>query len=106
MTIVAGNMRRVLTIQRLTKVRDQYGSETDTYNDVMTLKAELVTQKGNLVKNSLELFAQSTLTFLIYYRSILFTDRVTYENQVYKIIDIDEIGFREQLKLTCELINM
>ena len=104
--IVAGNLRRTITVSRLTKVRDDYGSETDTYNDVMTLKAELVTQKGNLVKNSLELFAQSTLTFLIYYRTILFTDRVEYENQVYRIIDIDEIGYKEQLKLTVQLIDM
>jgi head-tail adaptor len=104
--IVVGNLRRTITISRLTKTRDQYGSETDVYNNVMTLKAELLTQKGNLVKNSLELFAQSTLTFLIYYRTILFTDRITYENQVYRIIDIDEINFREQLKLTVQLINV
>lgn len=104
--IIAGNLRRTITVSRLTKTRDQYGSETDVYNNVMTLKAELLTTKGNLVKNSLELFASKTLTFLTYYREILFTDRVEYESKVYKIIDIDEIGFREQQKLTVELINL
>ena len=104
--IIVGNMRRTLIIKRLTSTKDDYGAVTNVYNDFMTLKAELVVQKGNVVKNSQELFTQSTLTFLIYYRDILFTDRVEYESQDYKIIDIDQIGYHEQLKLTVELINV
>jgi head-tail adaptor len=106
MTIIAGNMRRTLIVKKLVKIRDEYGSEVDTYNPVMTLKAELVVQKGALGLTNYEIFNSSILTFLIYYRPINFTDRIEYEGKDYKILDTDEINFREQLRITMQLINV
>jgi head-tail adaptor len=81
MTAIAGNMRKVITISRLTQTRDSYGATKDTYNDTMTLKAELVTQRGTLGLNNMEIFNTNVLTFKTWYRDILTTDRVIYEKK-------------------------
>lgn len=101
-----GAMRKTITISRLSQVKDAYGATTDTYSDVMTIKAALVTQKGALTTSNFEIFNTNILTFLTYYRTILPTDRIKYNNLLYKIMDITEIGYRTQLQITCELINV
>jgi head-tail adaptor len=105
MTIVAGNFRKVITIYRLTQTQDVYGAPVNTYNPVMTLKAQLVTEKGNMTLTNYEVFSASVKTFQTYYRNILNTDRIQYENKMYKILDMSEIGQREQWKLVCQLME-
>ena len=106
-SIIAGNMRKVITIMRLTQTKDSYGAPKDSYSDIMTLKAELVTQKGSLGVNNMEIFNTNILTFKTWFRDILTTDRVKYEGKLYKIDGIpQELGYREQLQIVCELINV
>jgi head-tail adaptor len=106
-SIIAGNMRKVITVLRLTQTRDSYGATKDTYNSTMVLKAELVTAKGTLGMNNMEIFNTNILTFKTWFRDILTTDRIQYLGKLYKIVGTPiELGYREQLQITCELINV
>jgi head-tail adaptor len=104
--MIVGNMRKRITIKRLTQTKDAYGATKDSYSDVMTLNAALKNQRGNLTLQNFEIFNTSVITFIIYFRNILTTDRIEYESNLYKIMDLTEIGYKEALEVTCELINV
>jgi hypothetical protein len=104
MTQIVGNMRWKITISRLSETKDQYGATKQTYTPVYTkLSAELVKQAGTLTSNNFLLYNTNVLVFKIWYRDVLNTDIVSFNNQDYKIVDMNEIGYHEGLQLTVSL---
>jgi len=105
MPIIAGNLRKTISIFRYSVLRDAFGATKDTYTNVMTIKAGIKKEAGSLGMNNYEIFNSQIFTFITYYRTIYTNDRIQYNNQMYKILNITEIGYRESLEITVELIN-
>ena len=107
MTMIIGNMRYDLTVSGYTETKDSYGAVIPLYTLKYKLKAAQKVQKGQLTTNNMETFNTNIITFITYYRNILTTDRIEFEGRLYKINGYPvEIGFKEGLEVTCELINI
>lgn len=105
MSLIIGNMRRTITVQRLYSTKNQYGEDVQSFVDYITLKAELKNSTGNKALNNNEIFNTLTLTFWTHYRPITTDMRIKFNNIIYEILDIREIGFREGLELVVSRIN-
>ena len=100
------NFRYMINVERLNVVKDSYGSITSNYVLYLTLKASIKYLSGNKVIDNQEIFNTNTLQISTYYRDINESDRILYNNKYYKILSIQEIGYKEGLLLTVEKINM
>ena len=105
MGIIAGELRHVVTITQLTTVRDAYGAVTESYSTLYTLRAGVKSLSGTKGIELKEIFTSQVLQFTMYYREITETMRITYKSKAYRILNIEEIGYREGLKINAELIN-
>lgn len=105
MALNIGNMRRSIVVQRLYTTKNEYGAETSTYVDYLTLKAELKNRSGSKTIVNNEIFNDATLIFWTHYRPIVETDRIKFNGNVYNILNIAEIGYREGLELVLSKIN-
>lgn len=105
MAVIAGDLRYKIEVKRLTKVKDEYGATVDTYTTVYTLKAGVKYTNGSKGISNNEIFNSQSIQLTTYYRAIKDTDRILFNNKNYKILFINEIGFREGLQINIELIN-
>lgn len=105
MPLQIGNMRYTVVVKRLTTIKDAYGAEASTYTTHLTLKADLRNRTGSKTIVNQEIFNTATLVFWVHYRDIINTDRIEYKSQMYEILNIAEIGYKEGLELTIALIN-
>jgi len=98
----AGNLDRVIIIERETKTLDLFGTVVDTWVPVATMRAQLL-------QNSTQEFlrgegASTEATFVFRTRwldGVTTAYRVTYLGQPYIIKEISEIGRRRGLDLRC-----
>lgn len=98
----AGKLDRIIEIQRLSRTVDDYGTETEAWTPVATLRAQLVQASTEEFMNSFGSSAETAAVFRIRYRDELMTsDRVTYRGQAYDVKEIKELGRREGLDLRC-----
>lgn len=105
MAVIVGDLRYVINVKRLAKVKDEYGAVSESYATVYTLKAGVKNMSGTKAISNDEIFNTSTLQFTTWYRTINDSDRIEYNSKKYKILSINEIGFKEGLTITAELIN-
>ena len=99
-------MRYDIIVKRLTITRDPLnGSPIQTWADQFKLKAKIPRGSGNKTIENEEIFNTSTKTFIIHYRDILEKDRIYYNEDWYKIMLINEIGFKEGIEIVAEKIN-
>jgi SPP1 family predicted phage head-tail adaptor len=98
----AGNLDRVIQIQRPTTGLDLYGTPIETWTLVATVRAQKLEnaianregERGDTTDN--------TITFRIYWiDGVTLENRITYEGQQFKIVSIKEIGRHVGLDLTC-----
>lgn len=98
----AGKLDRIIDIQRLSRTVDDYGTETEAWAPVATLRAQLVQSSTEEFMSSFGSSAETAAVFRIRYRDDLLTsDRVTYWGQSYDVKEIKELGRREGLDLRC-----
>lgn len=77
MSLAAGRLRDQVTIRRATKVKDGAGGSVDTWGDVDTIAAEVISQNGReaVIAGALQGVSVSRIT--IRYRSdVLTTDQL------------------------------
>ena len=98
-------MRYDLEVYRLTKSKDLYGSEIESYSKVMSLKAGIKQNTGASLINNDEKFHSNLIVFEIYNRNILLTDRIKFDGDMYKINSVNKINYKMSLEIICELIN-
>lgn len=98
----AGKLDRIIEIQRLSRTVDDYGTETEAWTPVATLRAQLVQASTEEFVNSFGSSAETIAIFRIRYRNDLLTsDRITCRGQAYDVKEIKELGRREGLDLRC-----
>lgn len=98
----AGKLDRTIQIQRLSRTVDDYGTETEGWAPVATVRAHLLQSSTEEFMHAYGSSAEAAVVFRIRYREdLLASDRVTYRGQDYDLKEIKELGRREGLDLRC-----
>jgi head-tail adaptor len=103
--IQPGLMRDDIIVQRRTIIKDNYGSEEEIFTDYLYLKSSAKYNAGGRGIDNMEVFNSRTITFTTYFRPITESMRIIYDSKTYRILFIAELGYREGLQITTELIN-
>jgi SPP1 family predicted phage head-tail adaptor len=99
-SIRAGKLDRRLTIQRKAVTTSPSGEEIETWSDVAVVWGEARPVPGDEKFGDQQLIASSLMTFRIRWRTdLVVTDRISYWNKIWDILDIREIGRREGLEI-------
>lgn len=102
----AGNLDRVIEIQRRTTGLDLYGTPVETWATFITLRAQLLKNATDDREGARGHTSDAVLTFRMYYfASLSLNDRLLYEGQQYEITGITEIGRRVGLDLSCQRVG-
>jgi len=106
MAINAGNLRYKIVIQESVNTKDSYGSEKQTWMDYMVLRASVKYLNGTKGVDSSEIFTSYGVEFTTYYRGAINSKmQIIFNDKKFRINNISEIGFREGLLISTELIN-
>lgn len=102
----AGNLDRLIEIQRRTTGLDLYGTVIDTWTTFVTMRAQLLKNATDDREGARGHTTNAVLTFRMYYfASLSLNDRLLYEGQQYEITGITEIGRRVGMDVTCERVG-
>ncbi len=98
----AGNLDRIITIERVTTTVDDYGMPVEGWATVATLRAELIQSSA---QEFIRAYGATTDTIAIFRTRFLdgvtTADRVTYASRSYDVKEVKEIGRRAGLELRC-----
>jgi SPP1 family predicted phage head-tail adaptor len=98
----AGKLDRIITLDRVTTIVDEYGTPQEGWTTVATLRAELIQSSA---EEFIRAYGASTDTIVIfrtrYLDGVTTADRVTYASRAYDLKEVKEIGRREGLELRC-----
>jgi SPP1 family predicted phage head-tail adaptor len=102
-SIRAGRLDRVVTIQRFTETQDEYGVPVQAWTTVATLRAELVSNgiQETVVANGSNQSIEVLRTFRTRFANVTVADRLFYEGSAFDIIDVAEIPRRRGLEIKC-----
>lgn len=105
MTLIPGDMRHTIKVISITSTRDDYGAEVQSESILYQLRASVKEVSGNKELNLNEKFLSKTVIFTTYFRNFDASCGIEFKGSRYNIINKSEIGFREGLLITAELIN-
>lgn len=97
----AGALDRRVTIERATIMTDDYGTATQTWAALATVWASVEWIRDGERWAAAQVVAEATLRVQTRYRDVKTTDRLIYEDVVYNIVGVKEIGRRDGLEITC-----
>lgn len=102
----SGLLDRVIEIQRPTTTLDLYGTPTQSWAKVATMRAQLLAFSTDNREGQRGSTTDTTITFRMrWLNGVTLEDSVLYENQRFKIIQIKEIGRRVGLDLIVERVG-
>jgi SPP1 family predicted phage head-tail adaptor len=102
----AGDLDRKVNLERYTLNQNDFGEPIETWSLIASVWASRAILSGNETFESDQTAALALYRFRMYYRSDLdATCRIVYEGRNYNIKFIAEIGRREGLDITAELVN-
>lgn len=102
----AGKLDKTISIDRLGRTVDDYGTETEGWTPVATVRAQLVQSSTEEFMRSAGNISETAVIFRVRFRDDLATsDRVTYQGQAYDVKEIKELGRREGLDLRCMAVE-
>ena len=103
--LVLGSLRYSIQILNKVSTKDEYGAETSYWNPLTTLRCNRKFVSGEQTIDGKEIFNSQHVVFTTLYRKLTETNRIIFEGKKYLINSIAEIGFKEGLQITAELIN-
>lgn len=96
----AGTLDRRITLQAFTSSRDPITNELiEDWDDVVTVWAKVSSASGREFAAGNVPIAERRAVFTIRFRAVSQIDRVSYDGEIWEIVDIREIGRREGLEL-------
>ncbi|MGY4469352.1 SPP1 family predicted phage head-tail adaptor [Bradyrhizobium sp. LB9.1b] len=102
----AGNLDRVIEIQRRTTGLDLYGAPVETWTPVATMRAQLLKNATDNQEGQRGDITNAVLTFRMrLLDGVTLENRVTYQGQQFEIVGISEIGRSVGLDLACERVG-
>lgn len=101
-----GLMDRKVIIQRATVTTDAIGGEEKTWSTYIIAWAQVISVGGDEAMRAQHQTTKRVIKIRIYYDStVLTTDRVSYDSAYWDIINLAEIGRREMLEITAQVIE-
>jgi len=98
----AGKLDKTISIESLGLTVDDYGTETEGWTPVATVRAQLMQASTEEFMRSAGSISETAVVFRIRFRDDLApSDRVTHQGQAYDVKEINELGRREGLDLRC-----
>jgi SPP1 family predicted phage head-tail adaptor len=102
----AGRLDRVIEVQRPTTTLDLYGTPTQGWTKVATMRAQLLAFSADNREGQRGSTSDTVITFRTrWLDGVTLESRVLYDGQVFKIAKVKEIGRRVGLDLTCERVG-
>lgn len=102
----AGNLDRLIEIQRRGTGLDLYGTPVETWTTFATMRAQLLKNATDDREGERGHTTDATRTFRMYYfASLSLNDRLLYQGQQHEITGISEIGRRLGMNVSCERIG-
>ncbi|WP_316214076.1 phage head closure protein [Bradyrhizobium sp. SZCCHNR2032] len=102
----AGNLDRVIEIQRRTTGLDLYGTPIDVWTTFATMRAQLLQNGTDDREGARGKTTDAVLTFRMrWLDGVTLENRVVYQGSQFTISQIKEIGRRVGLDLTCERLG-
>lgn len=102
----AGNLDRVIIIQRATTVIGLNGTPVETWATIATLRAQLITTTTDEYIRGDGASTERIVVFrTLYIDNVTASDRISYETQAFTIKQIKEIGRRKALEFRAERIG-
>lgn len=101
-----GRMDRQIIIQRVTETRDSIGGLVETWSTLVSLWAQEIPVGGSEALRAGRTTATETSKFVSwYYAGITSKDRISYNSKIWNIVNLREIGLREGLEITAEVVQ-
>lgn len=98
----AGKLTKTITLQRATTTVDQYGTPTEGWADLATVRAQIVQSSTEEFMRGWGASTEAATVFRIrWLDGITPADRVRYDGQSYDLKEIKELGRREGMDLRC-----
>ncbi|GAB9248269.1 head-tail adaptor protein [Bradyrhizobium diazoefficiens] len=102
----AGNLDRLIEIQRRSTTIGLGGTVGQTWATFATMRAQLLKSDIDDREGARGHATDAMLTFRMYYfASLSLNDRLLYEGQPFEITGITEIGRRVGMDVTCERVG-
>ena len=102
----AGNLDRLIEIQRRTTGLDLYGAPVETWTTFATMRAQLLKNATDDRESARGHTTDAALTFRMYYfASLSLNDRLLYGGQQFEITGLTEVGRRVGMDVTCERVG-
>jgi SPP1 family predicted phage head-tail adaptor len=102
----AGNLDRLVSIERCTVAVDAYGTAIDTWALFATMRAQVLQYSTDDRETAHGNSTDRSITFRMrWLDGLTLEHRVSYEGQPFKIKQIKEIGRRVGLDLICERVG-
>lgn len=99
----AGQLKHLLSIERVTEIQNSFGEPVREWQEVSKAYGAIYPIRGIERYMSMEKHAKATHEINIRYISITPKDRIIYQNRVFEIISILNLGERNrQLKIIVE----
>jgi SPP1 family predicted phage head-tail adaptor len=105
--MMIGSMDRKIVIERSTTgARDAAGSPTITWATLYRIWAKVVPMSGTeSLRLERQVATQISRFFIRYVADLKVTDRILYEGKYWDIINWRELGRRESIEITAELVE-
>lgn len=102
----AGLLRDEITVEKLTTMKDSYGSIEESWEAKLSTRAEVKYNSGNRAALNNEIIHTSNITFIVrYYHPIDESDRILYKGKRYRILSISRELYKQTISIITELIN-
>jgi head-tail adaptor len=103
--MIVGNLRYKIIVQQLQKIKDSYGAEQEIYVNYLDLRADVKYLSGTKQVENDAIVNTETIQFTTYYRNILPSCRIVFNDKLYKINSVNEVGIRDSLSIIAELVQ-
>lgn len=102
----AGRLNQIITVERPTIIKDDYGANSIHWNNIITTRADVQFDGGNRITENNEIIHSYTKTFTIrYYHKVDEKDRILWQGKHYRILSIERDKDKQNLTIRTELIN-
>lgn len=102
----AGLLKYVIDIQAVIKSKDEYGAETEQWQNVIQTKADVRYINGSKTLQNGEIINLNQLQFTVrHYLNINEQMRIIYEEKKYRILSINNDRLMIKKTIIAELIN-
>lgn len=103
--MAAGRKNKNIEIHELIKVQTESGSINEEYKIKFRLKAEIKFNNNSITLMNNEIVQIDRLSFIVYKRNIVYTDRIMYNNEYYLILSINLLFNNNEIEIIAEKVN-